>query len=418
MIQRSTRGTRCLLGVCLTLLLSPAAALAEPFDLADGERVVFIGSTFVERAQQYDYIEARLTAQFPGRKILFRNLGWSGDNVWGDSRAGFDTRADGYRRLVDHVRELAPTVIVVAYGANESFAGAEGLPDFVAALDRLLNDLRETGARFVLLAPTRQEHFAPPLPDPAEHNRDLRLYGRMLEVVAAQRGQRCVDLFTLIPDGLGEQPACGLTDNGLHYTAYGYWRAAAALAAGLELSNPAWSINVDADSEELEASGTTVSDVVRDGAAVRFSLVDASLPLVPAPDEALACSGGGATSPRVMRVRDLRAGRHVLRIDGEQVAAATAEEWAAGVALGASPELTQVEALRRAIVEKNELYFYRWRPQNETYLFGFRKYEQGQNAQEVPKFDPLVATAEAAIVELAKPRLHRYELVAESEVSE
>lgn len=48
------------------------------------------------------------------------------------------------------------------------------------------------------------------------------------------------------------------------------------------------------------------------------------------------------------------------------------------------------EVLRVAIGEKNEQFFHRWRPENWTYLFGFRKHEQGQNAVEIPKFDPLV----------------------------
>jgi hypothetical protein len=56
--------------------------------------------------------------------------------------------------------------------------------------------------------------------------------------------------------------------------------------------------------------------------------------------------------------------------------------------------------VRTAIVAKNELYFHRWRPQNQTYLFGFRKHEQGRNAKEIVEFDPLIATAEATIQEL------------------
>ncbi len=70
-----------------------------------------------------------------------------------------------------------------------------------------------------------------------------------------------------------------------------------------------------------------------------------------------------------------------------------------------------MERLRRLIVEKNLLYFHRWRPQNETYLFGFRKQEQGQNAREIPQFDPLVAKAEEEIGRLSKPVSHKYELV-------
>ena len=66
--------------------------------------------------------------------------------------------------------------------------------------------------------------------------------------------------------------------------------------------------------------------------------------------------------------------------------------------------------LRQAIIQKNELYFHRWRPQNQTYLFGFRKHEQGQNAQEIVEFDPLVAAQEQQIARLRVPAAHRYEL--------
>jgi hypothetical protein len=53
----------------------------------------------------------------------------------------------------------------------------------------------------------------------------------------------------------------------------------------------------------------------------------------------------------------------------------------------------------------------RERPQNETYLFGFRKYEQGQNAREIPLIDPLVEAKEKEIARLRVPVPYLYELV-------
>ena len=47
----------------------------------------------------------------------------------------------------------------------------------------------------------------------------------------------------------------------------------------------------------------------------------------------------------------------------------------------------------------------------ETYLYGFRKQEQGNNGVEPPQFDSLVEQAEAEIARLNKPAPHRYELV-------
>jgi putative heme-binding domain-containing protein len=61
----------------------------------------------------------------------------------------------------------------------------------------------------------------------------------------------------------------------------------------------------------------------------------------------------------------------------------------------------QTTALRDAIVRKNDLFFHRWRPANHTYIFGFRKHEQGKNAVEMPQFDELLVTADAAIAAIA-----------------
>jgi putative heme-binding domain-containing protein len=53
------------------------------------------------------------------------------------------------------------------------------------------------------------------------------------------------------------------------------------------------------------------------------------------------------------------------------------------------------ETLRASVLRKNSLFFHRSRPANYTYIFGFRKREQGNNAVEIPKFDPLIDAAEA-----------------------
>ena len=71
----------------------------------------------------------------------------------------------------------------------------------------------------------------------------------------------------------------------------------------------------------------------------------------------------------------------------------------------------EAEVLRQAIIEKNQLYFHRYRPQNDTYLFGFRKHEQGNNAVEVPQFDALIEKKEKEIAKLRLPVKHTYEML-------
>src|SRR4051812_47105543 len=63
------------------LLFASAASVvsaAPKFELRDGDRVVFIGNTFVERDIQYNYLETLLTIAYADRKVTFRNMGWSG----------------------------------------------------------------------------------------------------------------------------------------------------------------------------------------------------------------------------------------------------------------------------------------------------------------------------------------------------
>lgn len=68
-----------------------------------------------------------------------------------------------------------------------------------------------------------------------------------------------------------------------------------------------------------------------------------------------------------------------------------------GLGLSSPQAGRDVEPLRQAILAKNELFFHRWRPANETYLHGFRKHEQGQNAAELLEFEPMVAAKDAEI---------------------
>ena len=71
--------------------------------------------------------------------------------------------------------------------------------------------------------------------------------------------------------------------------------------------------------------------------------------------------------------------------------------------LDAGPAFTNQPLLRPLVLSKNRLFFQRWRPQNEIYLFGSRKHEQGKNAAEVLQFDPMIADLEKQIAATVFP---------------
>jgi lysophospholipase L1-like esterase len=375
----------------LLLALSSVEGLSQAakktFELADGDRVVFVGNTFFERDLKFNHLEAALTSRWPARNVTFRNLGWDGDTVWGDARAEFGSAADGFNSLSKHVADLKPTVIFVAYGLSESYAGAGGVDPFVAQLDKMLDMLSRTQARLVLLSPIRHEDLGRPLPDPENHNRDLRLYVDATAKVAVRRGLDFVNLFDLA--GSKEQP---LTQNGIHLNDRGYRAATWTLERALGLPPLLWEVSLEGKGKSISIGTALGSYKVSDGA--QCELTDATLP-------------GGA---RIFRVPQLAAGRYTLKIDGAAVATAPGEEWNKGVAITKGPEFDQLEKLRGLIAEKNMHYFHYWRPQNDTYIFGFRRKEQGHLTAEFPKYPPILNDKDAEIAKLRVPVAHTYVL--------
>jgi lysophospholipase L1-like esterase len=390
----------------------PLPAKSEPLTLRNGDRVVLVGNTLIEREQRCGYWELALTSHFPTQNIQFRNLGWSGDTVWGQARASFGTPADGFKQLKEHVAALKPTVIIVGYGNNEAFDGEAGLPHFLDGLNILLDTLAENNARLVLLSPLRQEDMGRPLPDPTEQNANIRLYRDAMKKVADKRGYPFVDFCERLPDApkggiRGKQPVL-LTDNGIHLTPYGYWQSVHALQDGVGASPPHWAIDIELTKKKATCQGTTAVCAFEEGVPLRFKVTDEMLPF--APSERQQASKEVPASIRILRVHGLPLGKFTLTIDGKEIMTAAAKQWDEGVGIEDGPEFEQAEKLREAIIEKNRLYFHRWRPQNETYLFGFRKHEQGQNAKEIPEFEKLVAGLEEEIAKLRVPAIHQYEL--------
>jgi len=387
---------RHILPILIVLAAFPVSA-AE-FAFKDGDRVVLIGSTLIEREQRYGYWEAALTAANPDKNITFRNLGWSGDTVWGEARAGFDSIADGYKRLIDHVKAEKPTVIIVGYGTNESFAGPAGLPKFKEQLKKLLDDLAPAKARLVMIPPMPMAKMPPPLPDPTKANENLKRYGDAIAEEAKRRGSRIVEMNALYAI---EQRTRPITDNGLHLTAYGYSMTSLLLELGLGFFKSDV-ITVGIAAKTYEAKWAKIID---GGKPLTFRVTLGNLPIP------ISVEGGEPIGGPSFCVEDLlEDGKHGLNIDGKPVTISRTEKFALGT-ISSGPDIAQGEKLRQTIIAKNELYFHRWRPQNITYLFGFRKHEQGNNAIEIPQFDPLIEEKEKEIAKLRKPVEHVYELV-------
>jgi lysophospholipase L1-like esterase len=385
----------------------PSLARCAEFEFKDGDRVVWLGGTLIEREQRYGYWEFLITSRYPDRNITFRNLAWSGDNVYGEARLRFDINqpALGLQRMVELTLAEKPTVILIAYGANESFEGQAGLPKFTQGMEKLLTALAPAKARIVLFSPLPESGKLLTPQAAKSRNENVALYRDAIKTIAQKHGVGFGDLFGLL--GEGEKPlGKEYSDNGMHLTEAGYAMTSDVLRQALGWPPMYWEVVLGE-----KVSGTRARVKPKDKPHA-FEVLADSLPL-PAYTTELPNSapvqGFTDGSPRIIYSNPMGA-EDALYIDGSLNLAAAAAQWKAGVRILAGPEQDQSSQLLRTIIEKNQLYFYRWRPQNETYLFGFRKHEQGRNAKEVVEFDPLIAAKEKEIAKLRKPVAHLYEI--------
>jgi hypothetical protein len=221
--------------IVVVLLLVANTQAAPRFELVDGDRVVFIGNTFVERDIKHNYLETLLTAQWPERNVTFRNMGWSGDTVFVPARAGSGPNK-GIDLLVDYVKDLRPTVLFVAYGMNESFEGDAGLSRFVDGYNKLLDALGGTKAKLVLLSPIAHEDLGRPLPEAGEHNKQLKMYSEAIRGIAEKRGAWFVNLFDTLGQS-GRRSVKPITENGIHLNSLGYFMASVEILRELGVAN-------------------------------------------------------------------------------------------------------------------------------------------------------------------------------------
>ena len=315
------------LAALLALSWAPSAAAERKLELNDGDRVLLIGDAFIERENNYGYLESSMRQEFPGKNFAVRNLGYSGDTPLGASRASFDPVEKGTESLKQQLAVVKPTVAILGYGMAASLEnityrkndpslnpdparyGLDHSPekfrkDLLALMDLIKQAAPEGKIRFVFMGPIQHEDLRkarPELPDPAQHNALLAEYEKVMETLATEskspfvRGEWKKAAKIDLPQA---------TDNGIHLTPRGMRAMSHSFAAQLGWkSSPAWD-------KETPAQKT----------------------------------------------------------------------------------------LRDAILRRNSLFFHRSRPANYTYIFGFRNREQGRNAVEIPKFDPLVDKAEANVI--------------------
>ncbi|GHB66999.1 hypothetical protein GCM10007390_20370 [Persicitalea jodogahamensis] len=369
---------------------------AQPLILQDGDRVVFLGNSLLENDVLHGYLELALTTRFPDRNVTFRNIGWSGDNVFGDARSYFTNPPTPYELLMKQITEAKPTVVFVAYGGVEAQEGEAGVSRFTDGLNKLLDKIEELSAKAVLLSPIPVLSSI----DAAPRNANLQRYATVIASTAAARDARYVDIFNPMQEAKSKG---AITDNDIHLNEAGYYHLAMALEKGLGWPARNEVVAIDYAQRSTSSPNAKIRSAKQKTDTLKFTLDEKYLPL-PIPKEST------VELAQALRIAGLKKGYYTLTAEGTLVAVASASQWAKGVNITQGPSFTQANQLRDLIRKKNEIFFHQYRPHNRTYIVGFRSYEQGRHAEGLKELGLIVTWLEGQISLHRMPTPQTYEL--------
>jgi lysophospholipase L1-like esterase len=320
--------------------LLAAAALgangpAPDFALRDGDTVVFLGDSITAERGYGKVVENYTLLRYPGRKVRFINAGWGGD-----------TAAGGLARLDRDVLARGATVLTVAYGINDIGWGTKADEEhrrlYLDSIREIVTRCRQHHVRvFVCSAAITAEN-----PDTAEKGFLTRMCDEGMALsrslgegaIDVQRGMREIQRRVLDANAAAkdEKDKTSLhAPDTIHLNDLGQLAMGFVIIKGLGGRADVSSAVLDAaGGRVLEAAGCRILAAKGSPRGVEFDRLDEGLPLnlgplgalqfrfIPIPEQ---------LNRYLLTVRNLRAGRYELTVDGRAVGIYDQDQLARGV---------------------------------------------------------------------------------------
>ena len=405
-----------------------AQAPAKPFQLADGDRVVFYGDSITEQRLYTTLVENYVVTRFPERNITFVHSGWGGDRVSGGGGGPIDVRLQ--RDLIAY----KPTVVTVMLGMNDGgyHAFDQGTFDtYTQGYTHIIDTVQAAlpGVRLTLIQPSPYDDVTHAPNFPGGYNAVLIRYGQWLQEAAAKDHQTAADLNTPMTAMLQQantiDPALAqkIIPDRVHPSPAGHLIMAEALLKSWNAPAQVTSVKIDASRRRVVQASNTEVSALKPGAAVSgpafsWAQLDRALPLPVAwgdPTVALVLKSSDFTDAldqEPLQVTGLKpAARYTLKIDGQEVGDFTSEQLGLGINLAPlpTPMARQARRVMELTSRHNDQHNTRWRTIQVPL--------QGHTAAVQEALPPLLAaldTEETATVAerraAAQPVSHQYEL--------
>lgn len=214
--------------------LPPISPLAGGlFEPAEGETIVWIGGENSVIEQDQGWIEANLTAawQALGKSVRVRHMGWEGDTVYRQNRM------ENWGSWQENLAAVNATTVFAWFGGMEALDSTRSSSEFIAAYEKLLDEIGRQTKRVVIVTPPPFERPANEhVPDHSAQNERLAEFVQALRELAQRRNALFVDVFTPLRERA--TVGGGLTRNGVHLTSEGLQAIAPQFLRALGLGAP------------------------------------------------------------------------------------------------------------------------------------------------------------------------------------
>jgi lysophospholipase L1-like esterase len=319
----------------VSLLSSASFVRAADFVIRDGDTVAFLGDSITAAGQYGKIIENYTLLRFPERKVRFVNAGKGGD-----------TAAGCLKRIDRDVFDRGATLVTVAFGINDigwgMKADAEHKQEYLDGVRRIIERCKQHKVRvYICSAAVTAEN-----PDTAETGFLQKMCDEGM-ALSRSLGEGAIDVQRTMrkcqrkvweanKNAKSEKDKDTLhAGDGIHLNDYGQIAMAFAILKGLGAPADVSSAAIDARGPAVvEAKGCKADKLAGNDERLEFVRLDEGLPLnlgligllsyrwVPIPDE---------LNRYMLSVKNLKAGRYEIEVDGRSLGAFTSEQLAAGV---------------------------------------------------------------------------------------
>jgi len=339
-------------------------------------------------------------------------------------RVNFDT---GLKR---DILPLHPVSMTIDFGMNDARAGEQGLDRYVEHARKLASELKKINCRFAFISSSPEEKYED-APGGSHYNLMLEKYTDALRAVAEQEGVPFVDqlhpFIKAIESGrqagvLGKDGAPRLVPDAVHPNWAGQLVMADIILKGLGADPLVSEVVLDAKRKSVVSTRkcTVKTEKTEGNEILRFSRLDEALPM-PIPEDARvtldipSLSVLSDLSGYTLRITNLPPGDYHINIDGVKAASHSADQLEKGVNLTmeCGPIKTQALELFKSVIQKNDLFFDRWR---KVQLFEVPKWLDDANAEasrqaELRRLDSEIEKMEKQIDDLRRPKPHQFAIV-------